>query len=53
MPTVDAVKACFAKYADFGGRATRSEYCGSSSSSFSPVRSPGPLRTGCMCWSRS
>jgi len=26
MPIVDAVKACFAKYADFEGRATRSEY---------------------------
>lgn len=26
MPIVDAVKACFAKYADFSGRATRSEY---------------------------
>jgi len=26
MPIVDAVKACFAKYADFHGRATRSEY---------------------------
>jgi len=26
MPIVDAVKACFAKYADFDGRATRSEY---------------------------
>jgi uncharacterized membrane protein YhaH (DUF805 family) len=26
MPIVDAVKACFAKYADFNGRATRSEY---------------------------
>ena len=26
MPIVDAVKACLAKYADFDGRATRSEY---------------------------
>ncbi|HTS07845.1 MAG TPA: DUF805 domain-containing protein [Candidatus Eisenbacteria bacterium] len=26
MPIVDAVKTCFAKYADFEGRATRSEY---------------------------
>ena len=26
MPMVDAIKACFAKYADFNGRATRSEY---------------------------
>jgi len=26
MPIVDAVRACFAKYADFNGRATRSEY---------------------------
>jgi uncharacterized membrane protein YhaH (DUF805 family) len=26
MPIVDAVKACHAKYADFNGRATRSEY---------------------------
>lgn len=26
MPIVDAVKACFAKYADFNGRATRTEY---------------------------
>jgi len=26
MPIVDAVKACFAKYADFNGRATHSEY---------------------------
>jgi uncharacterized membrane protein YhaH (DUF805 family) len=26
MPIVDAVKVCFAKYADFDGRATRSEY---------------------------
>ncbi len=26
MPIVDAVKACFAKYADFNGRATCSEY---------------------------
>lgn len=26
MPIVDAVKACFRKYADFEGRATRSEY---------------------------
>ena len=26
MPIVDAVKACFAKYADFNGRATRREY---------------------------
>src|SRR5262245_9430437 len=26
MPIVDAVKACFVKYADFNGRATRSEY---------------------------
>ncbi|MBZ5658247.1 MAG: DUF805 domain-containing protein [Acidobacteriia bacterium] len=26
MPIVDAVKACFAKYADFDGRATRTEY---------------------------
>jgi len=26
MPIVDAVKACFAKYTDFNGRATRSEY---------------------------
>jgi uncharacterized membrane protein YhaH (DUF805 family) len=26
MPIGDAVKACFAKYADFNGRATRSEY---------------------------
>ena len=26
MPVVDAVKACFAKYADFKGRATRTEY---------------------------
>jgi uncharacterized membrane protein YhaH (DUF805 family) len=26
MPLVDAVKACFAKYADFEGRASRSEY---------------------------
>ena len=27
MPIVDAVKACLTKYADFNGRATRSEYC--------------------------
>ena len=26
MTFVDAVKACFAKYADFDGRATRAEY---------------------------
>src|SRR5262245_56169283 len=26
MPIVNAVKACFAKYADFDGRATRDEY---------------------------
>jgi uncharacterized membrane protein YhaH (DUF805 family) len=26
MPIVQAVKSCFAKYADFEGRATRSEY---------------------------
>ncbi len=26
MPIVDAVKACFTKYADFNGRATRTEY---------------------------
>jgi uncharacterized membrane protein YhaH (DUF805 family) len=26
MPIVDAVKVCFAKYADFNGRATRTEY---------------------------
>ena len=26
MPIVDAVKACFAKYADFDGRSTRTEY---------------------------
>jgi uncharacterized membrane protein YhaH (DUF805 family) len=26
MPIVDAVKACFRKYADFSGRATRTEY---------------------------
>ena len=26
MPIVDAVKVCFAKYADFDGRATRTEY---------------------------
>ena len=26
MPIVDAVKACLAKYADFNGRATRTEY---------------------------
>ena len=26
MQMVDAVKACFAKYADFNGRATRTEY---------------------------
>jgi uncharacterized membrane protein YhaH (DUF805 family) len=26
MPMVDAVKACFRKYADFSGRATRTEY---------------------------
>jgi len=26
MPIVDAVKACFVKYGDFSGRATRSEY---------------------------
>jgi uncharacterized membrane protein YhaH (DUF805 family) len=26
MPIVNAVKACFTKYADFNGRATRSEY---------------------------
>jgi|SRR5215831_2118369 len=26
MPIVDAVKTCFAKYADFDGRATRAEY---------------------------
>ena len=26
MPIVDAVKACHTKYADFNGRATRSEY---------------------------
>lgn len=26
MPIVDAVKACFTKYADFDGRATRAEY---------------------------
>ena len=26
MPIVDAVKACFRKYADFDGRATRTEY---------------------------
>jgi uncharacterized membrane protein YhaH (DUF805 family) len=26
MPIVDAVKACFSKYADFSGRATRTEY---------------------------
>jgi len=26
MPIVDAVKACFRKYADFNGRATRTEY---------------------------
>ncbi|HEY1271607.1 MAG TPA: DUF805 domain-containing protein [Terriglobales bacterium] len=26
MPIVDAVKVCFTKYADFNGRATRSEY---------------------------
>ena len=26
MTLVDAVKACFAKYADFNGRATRAEY---------------------------
>jgi hypothetical protein len=26
MPLVDAIKACFVKYADFEGRASRSEY---------------------------
>jgi uncharacterized membrane protein YhaH (DUF805 family) len=26
MPIVDAIKSCVAKYADFNGRATRSEY---------------------------
>src|SRR6267142_5017453 len=26
MPIVDAVKACLTKYADFSGRATRTEY---------------------------
>jgi uncharacterized membrane protein YhaH (DUF805 family) len=26
MPIVDAIKSCFAKYADFNGRAARSEY---------------------------
>ncbi len=26
MPIVDAVKACLTKYADFNGRATRTEY---------------------------
>jgi uncharacterized membrane protein YhaH (DUF805 family) len=26
MPIVDAVKACFAKYAEFNGRSARSEY---------------------------
>jgi len=26
MPIVDAVRACFAKYGDFEGRATRAEY---------------------------
>jgi uncharacterized membrane protein YhaH (DUF805 family) len=26
MPLVDAIKTCFAKYADFEGRASRSEY---------------------------
>ena len=26
MPIVDAVRACLVKYADFGGRASRSEY---------------------------
>ena len=26
MPIVDAVKTCFRKYADFNGRATRTEY---------------------------
>jgi uncharacterized membrane protein YhaH (DUF805 family) len=26
MPIVDAVKTCFAKYADFNGRASRGEY---------------------------
>ena len=26
MPIVDAVKACFRKYGDFNGRATRAEY---------------------------
>jgi|KBSMisStandDraft_5_1062788.scaffolds.fasta_scaffold34020_3 uncharacterized membrane protein YhaH (DUF805 family) len=26
MPIVDAVKACLAKYAEFNGRATRTEY---------------------------
>ena len=26
MPIVDAVKACLTKYADFDGRATRTEY---------------------------
>lgn len=26
MPIVNAVQACFAKYADFDGRATRTEY---------------------------
>ena len=26
MPIVDALKSCFAKYADFNGRAARSEY---------------------------
>jgi uncharacterized membrane protein YhaH (DUF805 family) len=26
MPLIEALKACFAKYADFEGRATRSEY---------------------------
>jgi hypothetical protein len=26
MPIVDAVKACLTKYAEFNGRATRTEY---------------------------
>jgi len=26
MPLIDAIKVCFAKYADFEGRASRSEY---------------------------